>query len=53
MFAQALIEKGALDGVIAGVMTSLGNLGQTVQNRPWLWLVLAVGLMLLVRRGRT
>ena len=52
MLAQALIEKGMLDGAIAGVSTFLLNVGEMVQARPYLLIVVAVVIVLLLRRRR-
>ena len=52
MFAQALIERGALDTLIAGVVVSFNQVSLMFDDRPWLWVVLIVGLLLLARRGK-
>ena len=52
ILAQALAEKGALDGAITGVSAALSNLGGIVENRPWLLIVLAVVLFFLLKRKR-
>jgi hypothetical protein len=50
--AQALIEKGLLDGAIAGVSSAVDAAGAVFQERPWLVVVVAgiVVLVIFVRR---
>jgi hypothetical protein len=50
--AQALLEKGLLDGAIAGVSSAVDAAGAVFQERPWLAIVVAliVGLLIFSRR---
>jgi hypothetical protein len=50
--AQALIEKGALDGVAAGIASFFYQTTATVQERPYLLIVVAVVLFLLLKPKR-
>ena len=52
ILAQALIEKGALDGVAAGIANFFYQTTATVQERPYLLIVLAVVLFLLLKPKR-
>ena len=50
--AQALAEKGLLDGAIAGVSGFFTNITDTVQDKPYLLIVLAIVLALLLKKRR-
>ena len=50
--AQALIEKGALDGVAAGIASFFYQTTATVQEKPYLLIILAIVLFLLLKPKR-
>jgi MYXO-CTERM domain-containing protein len=50
--AQAVLEKAALEGLLSDVLGRMQNVAFAVQERPWLWIVLALVLILLIRRRR-
>jgi hypothetical protein len=50
--AQALVEKGALDGVAAGIASFFNQTTATVQEKPYLLIILAVVLFLLLKPKR-
>lgn len=50
--AQAILEKVALEGLISGALDRFQGVAFEVRERPWLWVVFAVVLMLLIRRRR-
>jgi hypothetical protein len=52
MLAQALLEKGMLDGLILQFANVATGVSVAFQERPWLWIVVAVGVILLLRKGR-
>jgi hypothetical protein len=49
--AQAILEKGLLDGAIAGVSSAVYVAGAVFQERPWLVVVVAA-IVVLVILGR-
>ena len=51
MVAQALLERGLIEGVITGIGTLLGRLSFAVQEHPWLWIVIALVLAVLIQGG--
>jgi hypothetical protein len=50
--AQALAEKGLLDGAITGVSGLFTNITDTVRDKPYLLIVLAIVLALLLKKRR-
>jgi hypothetical protein len=50
--AQALAEKGLLDGAIAGVSGFFTNITGTIQDKPYLLIVVAIILALLLKKRR-
>ena len=50
--AQALVEKGALDGVAAGISGFFYEVTSTVQAKPYLLIVVAVVFFLLLKPKR-
>jgi hypothetical protein len=52
LFAQALVERGMLDGLILQVGNFAGSVTTTFQERPWLWAVVVLGVVLLLRKGK-
>lgn len=56
IIAQALAEKGALDGVASGLSgffsETLGSVSDIFQERPYLLIVLGVVLFLLLKKRR-
>ena len=50
--AEALLEKGLLDGAVAGVSSAVDAAGAVFQERPWLVVVVAgiVGVLIFSRR---
>jgi hypothetical protein len=53
MYAQALIEKAALDGLFAELSLAASYVTQAFEEQPWLWLLLVVLLLLLIRQRRS
>ena len=52
IFAQALAEKGALDGVASGITNFFYDISNTVQANPY-WLIgLGVVFFLLLKKRR-
>ena len=41
MIAQAILEKGLIEGAIAGLSNALDTAGAVFAERPWLVLVIA------------
>jgi len=52
ILAQAVLEHGMLDSALTDVSNAITGAGSFIQTRPWVWVVLAVVLFLLVRRRR-
>jgi hypothetical protein len=56
IIAQALAEKGALDGVVTGLSGffsgAFSSMSELVQARPYLLIVLGVVLFLLLKKRR-
>ena len=52
IFAQALAEKGALDGVASGISNFFVDITNTVQANPYWLILLAVVLFLLLKPKR-
>jgi len=52
VLAQALVEKGLLDGAISGASTFFSNAGDIVQTKPYLLVIPAVVLFLLLKPKR-
>jgi hypothetical protein len=52
VFAQALLEKGMLDGAVTGVSGFFNDLTYTVQDKPYLLIIAAIVLALLLKRRR-
>jgi len=50
MWAQALVEKGALDSIAAGFGVLRDGVMTVVGDRRFLWVVAAIVVVLLVRR---
>lgn len=52
VIAQALLEKAALDAAVSGVSNFLTSVEGAVVDRPYLLVVLAVLLVLLLKKRR-
>lgn len=56
IIAQALAEKGALDGVVTGLSNffsgAFDSTSELVHERPYLLILVAVGLFLLLKKRR-
>lgn len=52
MWAQALIEKGALDSLVAGVGLLIDRAATVVGDRRGLWVIAALAVLLLFRRRK-
>jgi hypothetical protein len=50
--AQALVERGMLDGAITGVSGFFTNLTYTVEDKPYLLIIAAIVLALLLKKRR-
>ena len=51
MLAQALIERGLLDSAITGLGALLLRGSFIIQEHPWVWVVVALVLAMLIRGG--
>jgi hypothetical protein len=51
MVAQALLERGLLDSFVAGLDWLFIRATSTVITYPWIWIVVAAALVLLLRDG--
>jgi hypothetical protein len=52
VIAQAMVEKGMLDGAVAGIHNALATVGHAIEAKPYLLIVLAVVLFLLLKKRR-
>jgi hypothetical protein len=52
MIAQALVEKGLLDGASLSLTNLFTQAGDLIRARPYLLLALVIVLFLLLRRPR-
>jgi hypothetical protein len=50
--AQALAEKGALDGLVTGMSYAFSRVGDTLMDYPWALIAIAVVLFLLLKKRR-
>jgi hypothetical protein len=51
VLAQALLERGLLEGALSGIGAIVTRASVVVQDRPWLWVAGALALLLLFRGG--
>lgn len=52
MIAQAMLEKGLLDGAASSISNVVYPVASVFQERPWLAVVVAVVVFLLIFRRR-
>jgi len=50
--AQALVERGTLDGLISGISSTFVYVGNEITNHPYVLIVLAIVLVLLLRKRK-
>ena len=51
MVAQALLERGLLDSLVVGIDWLITSSTAVVVAHPWIWVVVAAALALLLRDG--
>jgi hypothetical protein len=51
VWAQALIERGMIDGFISGFGGLLTHVTVVVRDHPWMWIVAGLGIAFLIRGG--
>jgi hypothetical protein len=52
ILAQALLEHGMLDSAIAGAANLITDAGDLIQAKPWVLIIVAVIVALLIRPKR-
>ena len=52
MIAQAILEKGVLDGAATGLSSIVDNAASVFQARPWILVVIAIAVGLFIFRRR-